>query len=54
MLFTYKQIALLNATETSIYQYVIKNIPDVIKMSVRDLAKATHVSTATVVRFCQI
>lgn len=53
MLFTYKQIALLNATETSIYQYVIKNIPDVIKMSVRDLAKATHVSTATVVRFCQ-
>ena len=53
MLFTYKQIADLNPTETSVYQYVIKNIPTVIKMSVRDLAKATHVSTATIVRFCQ-
>lgn len=53
MLFTYKQIADLNPTETSVYQYVIKNIPAVIKMSVRDLAKATHVSTATIVRFCQ-
>lgn len=53
MLFTYKQIACLNMTETSIYQYVIKNVPTVIKMSVRDLAKVTHVSTATIVRFCQ-
>lgn len=53
MLFTYKQIANLNATETSVYQYVIKNIPAVIKMSIRDLAAATHVSTATIVRFCQ-
>lgn len=53
MIFTYRQIAELNETETSIYQYVIKNIPEVVKMSVRDLANATHVSTATVVRFCQ-
>lgn len=53
MLFTYRQIAALNETETCIYQYVIKNIPEVIKMSVRQLADATHVSTATVVRFCQ-
>jgi len=53
MLFTYRQIAALNETETYIYQFVIKNIPQVIKMSVRDLADATHVSTATIVRFCQ-
>ena len=53
MLFTYQQIAGLNETETLIYRYVIKNIPIVIKMSVRDLADATHVSTATIVRFCQ-
>ena len=53
LLFTYKQIASLNETETHIYQYVIKNIPEVIKMSVRDIADEAHVSTATVIRFCQ-
>lgn len=53
MIFTYQQIVNLNDTETSIYKYIIKNISTVIKMSVRDLANTTHVSTATVVRFCQ-
>lgn len=53
MLFTYQQISGLNDTEVLIYRYVIKNISSVIKMSVRDLAEATHVSTATIVRFCQ-
>lgn len=53
MLFTYKQIANLNETETFIYRYVMKHIDSVIDMSVRDLAEHTHVSTATVVRFCQ-
>lgn len=53
MLFTYKQISSLNETETYIYQYVIKNIDNVVKMSVRDLAAATHVSTASIVRFCK-
>lgn len=53
VLFTYRQIAELNETETYIYQYVIKNIDKVIKMSVRDLADETHVSTATIVRFSQ-
>lgn len=53
LLFTYKQIVELNETETFIYQYIIKNIPDVIKMNVRELAEATHVSSATIVRFCQ-
>ena len=52
MLFTYKQIANLNETETFIYRYVMKHIK-VTNMSVRDLAECTHVSTATVVRFCQ-
>ena len=53
MLFTYKQIANLNETETFIYRYVMKHIKVVTNMSVRDLAECTHVSTATVVRFCQ-
>lgn len=53
MIFTYQQIVELNDTETNIYQYVIKNTDAVLKMKVRDLANATFVSTATIVRFCQ-
>ena len=43
----------MNETETFIYRYVMKHIKVVTNMSVRDLAECTHVSTATVVRFCQ-
>ena len=53
MIFTYKQIANLNDTETSIYQYIIKNIDKVLNMKVRDLADITFVSTATIIKFCQ-
>lgn len=53
MIFTYKQIASLNDTETNIYHYVIKNIQLVLKMSIRELAEKTFVSTATIIRFCQ-
>jgi Transcriptional regulators len=53
MIFTYQQIAQLNDTETSIYQYIINHMESVLKMSVRDLANETYVSTATIVRFCQ-
>lgn len=53
MLFTYRQIMNLNETEEEIYQYVIKNIEKVIHMSVRELSSETHVSTATIIRFCQ-
>lgn len=53
MIFTYKQIANLNDTETNIYQYIIKNLDEVLKMSVRDLANQTYVSTATIMRFCK-
>lgn len=53
MIFTYKQIASLNDTETNIYHYVIKNIQLVLKMNIRELAEKTFVSTATIIRFCQ-
>ena len=53
MLFDYKNIKSLNDTETDIYQYVVNNMEDVLKMNVRDLADATFVSTATIVRFCR-
>lgn len=53
MIFTYRQIANLNDTEAKIYQYITKNMQEVLKMSVRQLAEKTYVSTATIVRFCQ-
>lgn len=53
MIFTYKQIASLNDTETNIYQYVIKNLESVLNMSVRELSEKTFVSTATIIRFCR-
>ncbi len=53
MIFTYKQISLLNDTEIKIYHYVIQNIEKVQNYTIRDLASATYVSTATIVRFCQ-
>ncbi len=52
MIFTYKQLASLNATEKMIYQYIIRNLSLIHTMSIRSLAKETHVSTATIVRFC--
>lgn len=53
MIFTYQQIASLNDTEIIIYRYVIKNIDKICRMSIREFAAVTHVSTATVVRFCR-
>lgn len=52
-MFTYRQIASLNDTETNIYHYIVKNMDAVLKMGVRELANKTFVSTATIVRFCQ-
>lgn len=52
MLFTYEQIANLNETEMSVYYYVIKNMNGVVGMSIRDLSRKSHVSTATIMRFC--
>ncbi len=51
MLFSYKQIASLNNTETKIYEYVIKNTEKVLEMNIRQFADANFVSTATLSRF---
>ena len=53
MIMTYQQIASLNETEVSIYNYVIKNASHISKMNIRQLAEKCHVSTTTVFRFCQ-
>ena len=51
--FTYSQVESLNETETYVYNYVIKNTKKVLNESIRELANDTHVSTATVMRFCK-
>lgn len=51
--FTYSQVESLNETETYVYNYVVKNTKKVLDESIRELANNTHVSTATVMRFCK-
>ena len=47
MIFTYEQISKLNDTEL-----IVKNVGLVLKMNIRELAAQSHVSTATITRFC--
>ncbi len=51
--FTYSQVESLNETKVYVYNYVVKNTKKVLKESIRELANDTHVSTATVMRFCK-
>ena len=52
-MFSVEQIKSLNELELEIYEYVIKN-PDKVKyMRIRELALEVHVSTSTILRFCQ-
>lgn len=44
--FTYTQVSSLNETEAQVYNYVMDE-------SICELAHDTHVSTATVIRFCK-
>lgn len=53
MKFTYSQVESLNETKTYVYNYVVKNTKKVLNESIRELANDTHVSTATVMRFCK-
>ena len=52
MIFTYEQISKLNDTELIVYNYIIKNVNKVLHMNIRELALESHVSTATITRFC--
>ena len=51
--FTYTQVSSLNETEAQVYNYVMMNRDKVIDENIRELAHDTHVSTATVIRFCK-
>ncbi|MCQ6266727.1 MurR/RpiR family transcriptional regulator [Fictibacillus sp. WQ 8-8] len=46
-------IASFNELETSLYNYISQNMDKVAYMRIRELADETHVSTATVLRFCR-
>ncbi|WP_042461561.1 MurR/RpiR family transcriptional regulator [Neobacillus dielmonensis] len=46
-------IASFNELETSIYSYICHNGDKVAYMRIRELADETHVSTATILRFCR-
>ena len=51
--FTYSQVESLNKTEAYVCNYVVKNTKKVLNESIRELANDTHVSMATVMRFCK-
>ncbi|MBM7541049.1 MurR/RpiR family transcriptional regulator [Amphibacillus cookii] len=52
-MFSSEIIASFNDLETSIYNYICQNSEKVAYMRIRELADATHVSTATILRFCR-
>ncbi|MFB9760094.1 MurR/RpiR family transcriptional regulator [Ectobacillus funiculus] len=52
-MFTHDIIASFNELETSLYNYICQNGEKVAYMRIRELADETHVSTATILRFCR-
>lgn len=42
----------LSSSEQDIAKYILENAPKVIRMSIRDIAKATYTSPTTVLRLC--
>ena len=51
-MFTYEQIQSLNDLELSVYNYVSQHLDVVKTMKIRELADKAHVSTTTVLNFC--
>lgn len=51
MIFTYEQISKLNDTELIVYNYIVKCWTS-LKNEYQELAAQSHVSTATITRFC--
>ncbi|GGI16409.1 MurR/RpiR family transcriptional regulator [Gottfriedia solisilvae] len=52
-MFSNDSIASFNELETSLYNYISQNMDKVAYMRIRELADETHVSTATILRFCR-
>ncbi|MGG3560057.1 MurR/RpiR family transcriptional regulator [Neobacillus rhizosphaerae] len=52
-MFSNEVIASFNELEASLYNYICQNGDKVAYMRIRELADETHVSTATILRFCR-
>ncbi|KQL52744.1 RpiR family transcriptional regulator [Heyndrickxia shackletonii] len=52
-MFSSEVISSFNELETSIYHFICQNSDKVAYMRIRELADETHVSTATILRFCK-
>ncbi len=52
-MFTNEIISTFNELETSLYNYIVQHSEKVAYMRIRELADETHVSTATILRFCR-
>ncbi|KAB8137848.1 MurR/RpiR family transcriptional regulator [Gracilibacillus oryzae] len=52
-MFTHEMIASFNELETALYNYISQNKEKAAYMRIRELADETHVSTATILRFCR-
>lgn len=51
-MFSYEEIQKYNETDISIYKYIVSNIDKIQYMTIRELAKEIHISTSTLLRFC--
>ncbi|GAK43355.1 enolase [Paenibacillus sp. TCA20] len=52
-MFSNEQILSFNDLELSLYNYISQHMEKVAYMRIRELADETHVSTATILRFCR-
>ncbi|QGQ44953.1 MurR/RpiR family transcriptional regulator [Metabacillus sediminilitoris] len=52
-MFSNEIIASFNELETSLYNYIIQYSDKVAYMRIRELANETHISTASILRFCR-
>ncbi|MCI5774829.1 MAG: MurR/RpiR family transcriptional regulator [Erysipelotrichaceae bacterium] len=48
-----EQLRSLNKKEALVYDYILENSESIDKMKIKDLAKATNVSIATILRLCK-
>lgn len=51
-MFSYEEIQKFNETEILIYKFIISNIEKIPYMTIRELASDIHISTSTLLRFC--
>lgn len=51
-MFSYEEIQKYSETDIHIYKYIVSNIDKIQYMTIRELAKELHISTSTILRFC--